>query len=111
MWRAIGESMLNTSLVRMHLGIAACYLCVVLFIVYAVVTTSSSRLDRLWILGAIAALPIGLHLCAAQGARKGAEWGKFVSRVLGVVLLIGFPIGTVLGGLVLVKTSAKDWQS
>ena len=103
--------MRNTSLVRMHLGIAVCYLCVFLFIVYAVVTRSSSSLTGLWVLGAIAAIPIGLHLCAAQGARKGADWGKIVSRVLSVVLLIGFPIGTVLGGLILVKTSAKDWQS
>lgn len=103
--------MRNTSLVRMHLGIAVCYLCVFLFIVYAVVTRSTSSWAGLWILGVIAAIPIGLHLCAAQGARKGADWGKIVSRVLGVVLLIGFPIGTVLGSLILIKTSAKDWQS
>lgn len=103
--------MRNVSLVRMHLGIAVCYLCVFLFIVYAVVTRSTSNLAGLWILGAIAAVPIGLHLCAAQGARKGADWGKIMSRILGVFLLLGFPIGTLLGGLILVKTGAKDWQS
>jgi len=103
--------MRNPALVRLHLGIAAFYLFVFLFIVYAVVTRSSSSLAGLWILGTIAAVPIGLHVCAARGASRGAGWGKTMSRILGVLLLLGFPVGTVLGGLILVKTGANDWQA
>jgi hypothetical protein len=68
--------MRNTSLMRMHLGIAVCYLCVFRFIDYAVGAASTSSWAGVWILGVIAAVPIGLHLCAARGVRKGAAWGK-----------------------------------
>ena len=103
--------MLNTSLVRMHRIIAAIYAAVFLFIVYAVVTRSNSSWAGLWILGFIAAVPVGLHLLAASGAGKGANWGKTISRVLGFLLLFGFPIGTIVGGVILVRTGAKEWQS
>ncbi|WP_093131012.1 hypothetical protein [Variovorax sp. OK605] len=103
--------MRNKSLVRLHRGIAAFYMAVFLFIVYAVVSKSTASLSGLWVLGFIAAVPIGLHLWAGQGAKAGAGWGKTLSRVLATLLLVGFPIGTVLGGLIWVKTSQKDWQA
>lgn len=95
---------------RIHRGIAAFYLLVFLYIVYAVVSRSNSSLSALWVVGFIAAMPIGLHLYAAQGASKGASWARTMSRGLGIFLLFGFPIGTVVGGIILVKTNKQDWQ-
>src|SRR5262250_1761023 len=52
-------------------------------------------------------LPIGaLHWYAANGARDGKMLGKVISRIIGALWLVGFPIGTVLGIYVWVKTSS-----
>ncbi len=55
--------------------------------------------------------PVGLvHWCAARGARQGKRWGRVLSSVIAVVLLFGFPIGTVAGIYLLAKIWS-DWQA
>jgi hypothetical protein len=49
------------------------------------------------------------HWYAAQGARTGASYGKIVSRIIGSLWLIGFPVGTALGVYVWSKTSDDKW--
>ena len=49
------------------------------------------------------------HWYAAQGARTGAGYGKIVSRIIGTLWLIGFPVGTALGVYVWSKTSDDNW--
>jgi hypothetical protein len=53
-----------------------------------------------------------LDLVIASGLAKGRPWARFAGIAMGAVLLIGFPVGTVLGVLVLmglVGRDAKDW--
>jgi len=55
--------------------------------------------------------PFGLlHWYAAKGTRLGTKWGRRMSKGLGILLLFGFPIGTILGVYILAQTGAK-WQS
>lgn len=55
-------------------------------------------------------LPIGLaHWYAAKGARNGKTYGKVLSRIIGTLWLIGFPIGTALGIYVWSQTGTK-WR-
>jgi hypothetical protein len=55
-------------------------------------------------------LPIGLaHWYAAEGARDGKTYGKVLSRIVGTLWLIGFPIGTALGIYVWSQTGTK-WR-
>jgi hypothetical protein len=57
-------------------------------------------------------LPIGaLHWYAAAGARDGTASGKVISRIIGTLWLVGFPLGTFLGIYVWVKTSSDRWRS
>ena len=54
--------------------------------------------------------PVGLiHWYAAKGAREGKRWGRNLSRGIGVVLLLGFPVWTILGIYILSQTGDK-WQ-
>jgi hypothetical protein len=54
---------------------------------------------------------IGLiHFYASKGARMGAPWGRTMSRVIGVLLLFGFPIGTAIGAFILTQCGSK-WQA
>lgn len=42
-----------------------------------------------------------LHLLAVRGLKKRREWGRSTSVLLGLLLLLGFPFGTVLGLILL----------
>lgn len=51
-----------------------------------------------------------LHFRASNEVSKGTESGKNLSQGVGVLLLLGFPIGTILGIIILVLTAKKRWQ-
>ena len=56
-------------------------------------------------------VPIGiLHWYAAKGAREGKSYGRILSRIIGTIWLIGFPIGTALGIYTWSQTGSK-WRS
>lgn len=51
-------------------------------------------------------------LFIAAGIAKGRPWARFAGTVMGLVLLIGVPVGTILGVLALMGLQgrdAKDW--
>jgi Na+/proline symporter len=55
-------------------------------------------------------LPLGVaHWYAAKGAKNGQTYGKVLSRIIGSLWLIGFPIGTALGIYVWSQTGTK-WK-
>jgi Na+/proline symporter len=51
-----------------------------------------------------------LHWYAAEGARYGKRSGRIISRIIGTVWLVGFPIGTALGIYTWAQTGSK-WCS
>jgi hypothetical protein len=50
----------------------------------------------------------GLHAALAAGARRRSGLAKAGSIVIGVLMLAGFPIGTVVGGF-LIYNAAQNW--
>lgn len=46
-----------------------------------------------------------MHLLAVKGLKKRQSWGYKASKGLGILLLLGFPFGTVLGVLLLQQLS------
>jgi hypothetical protein len=66
--------------------------------------------------GGLAAIGIGLffgaivalHAALSVGARNRSEIAKFGSVVVGVLMLIGFPIGTIVGGF-LIYNGVQNW--
>jgi len=51
-----------------------------------------------------------IHYFAAEGTRDGKYWGKILSRIIATIMLLGFPIGTVIGIYLLMQTG-KKWES
>lgn len=53
-------------------------------------------------------LPLALvHYYAAKGAHAGRRWGRTLSRVIAAIMLIGFPVGTMIGIYVFSQTGRK----
>lgn len=98
--------MLNAKLERIHKVISVAYF----FFVGLGLWMIGSGLVGPGLMFVFGIGPVGLfHWYAAKGARAGARWGRNMSRVIGVFLLIGFPLGTALGIYILSQTGDK-WQ-
>ncbi|ANH68474.1 hypothetical protein [Mitsuaria sp. 7] len=63
----------------------------------------------------LAALPVllvfglicAMHGFTARAARKGTSGGRTASRVIAILMLLGFPIGTLIGAYLLFNS--RDW--
>lgn len=51
-----------------------------------------------------------LHYLAAHGLDYKKSWGRKLSIFIGFLLLVGFPIGTVIGVIVLRQMFRKEWH-
>ncbi|MBW8758302.1 MAG: hypothetical protein JF586_11890 [Burkholderiales bacterium] len=51
---------------------------------------------------------VAVHAALAAGARRRSGLAKAGSMVVGVLMLAGFPIGTIVGGL-LIYNAAQNW--
>lgn len=103
------ENHLNTF--RVHRVIAVIYLLIVMLCLGAAAigaffSNPGSRSGREMLLvgGVMAAVflvPCLIHWAVARAARERKEWARIVSLVIGCIMLIGFPIGTAVGILLL----------
>ena len=101
---------LNQTLAMVHAiyaGLMAFGLVVFVYLEY-----QQSMTDLPTLLGWIAVLLIilMLNIKAYHDVKQGEDKGLWLSRVLAVLMLPGFPIGTVLGLIALWKTLPKEWQ-
>lgn len=102
---------MNASLVRIHRFL---YLaCLASFLVLVFVIWSFAEGDKaatIAISFAFAAPLFAMHYFGSIGARGGKAWGRTLSRILGIMLLFGIPIGTAIGVYLLSQTGEK-WES
>ena len=69
----------------------------------------SALLGATGIVLAVAFVVFGiLDLLVASGIAKGRAWARYVGIVLGLIYLIAFPIGTVLGVIILMGLFGRD---
>lgn len=71
---------------------------------------STGFLDVLFVFSILYGLAY-IHYKAAIEVEKGSEIGKLMSTLIGCLLLIGFPVGTCIGLLILLNVRKAKWQS
>ncbi|ATO18221.1 hypothetical protein BS636_00265 [Acinetobacter sp. LoGeW2-3] len=54
---------------------------------------------------------IYFNIQAALKVKKGQGEGRTLSRIMAVLMLFSFPVGTVLGAIALWKSSEKQWEA
>jgi len=78
------------------------------------VFVGASSLHSNWGAAAVVAIlvgaMVGLHAALAAGARRRSGLAKAGSIGVGILMLAGFPIGTVVGGM-LIYTAAQNWPA
>ena len=111
--------MLNLTLFRLHRGIFFFYaIAGVLLLgvaIYSVIfdqKQSNSDISSMpWAgLGVVYGIFIYAHWTASVGAADGKRWAKNLSIVLGMFLLFGFPIGTIIGAYIL-RHAVWKWEN
>jgi hypothetical protein len=99
---------MNSGLTRLHTIIFSFY---AFLAVLAVLFSFTDDGHGTAILACVILLPIAfLHWCAARGARRGERWGRLTSRVIAVLMIFGFPIGTLIAIYIFSQTGQK-WQA
>jgi hypothetical protein len=91
----------NFGLSRAHYVVAAITALDVIYMIYHYMTISSSIFASL--LGGVTGkvIVIGLHIYAAKRVLDGTRNSRYISLFLTVFLLFAFPVGTILGVIML----------
>lgn len=101
---------LNHTLSMLHAIYAGLLAFTLVIFVYLEYQQSMSTAFELAGLVLLLLLLLVLNLKASRDVKRGQNQGLWLSRILAVLMLPGFPIGTVLGLIALWKTTAKQWQ-
>lgn len=78
-----------------------------LYLEYQQSSISMLSLGVLLLLG----LLMFFNIQASIKVKQGNGSGRTLSRVMAILMLFSFPIGTVLGAIALWKSSARQWQN
>ncbi|WP_173910209.1 hypothetical protein [Acinetobacter sp. Marseille-Q1618] len=103
---------LNKTLYYIHNTLFALYSIFIVLLILMIFTLGGKQTDWLAIV-VIFLIVCGLayfHYKAAIEVEMGTETGKLMSTFIGCLFLIGFPIGTCIGLLILLNLRKSKWQ-
>ena len=96
----------NMKIARAHRALAFLYgLCALVFGIYVLFDGVSPMFLST---SALLVLLVVLHIAVGRGARARKPWARIASIVIGVLMLLGFPIGTLIG-LYLIVNAVPRW--
>ena len=94
--------------VRVHRILSFLYgLIALLFVCLLFVGSAKVRLMYVFLFGIFGGF-FALHHFTARAALQRKPWARIVSIIMGIILLFGFPVGTIIGVLLLLY-ARKPW--
>src|SRR5688500_248008 len=101
----------NIKLARAHRALSWFYglFAIILLIIFLIPGKESPLLAIIFVLAFFCGL-FALHHFTAKGARERKSWARNTSRCIAVLMLFGFPVGTIIG-LYLLSNSWNVWES
>jgi len=101
----------NIKVARAHRALSWLYALLVGMLAYlAASLRSDSDIAVLYLYLGLFVLVFAAHHFTARGAREGKPWARISSTVLACLMLLGFPIGTIIGIYLLVNTW-RPWDT
>lgn len=104
---------LNSGAYRMHRAIAILYVALSFVLLFFLLYAQKIAEQNYMMLAAIIMFIFlsMAHVKAAVEVKIGTDEGRRLTRILGIILLLGFPVGTLLGLYLLVMSSSHYWES
>jgi p-aminobenzoyl-glutamate transporter AbgT len=100
----------NIKAARVHRALFVLYAVFTVLMVFAAITLADQDGSSAFIgYGLLMAFLGMLHWFIAAGARASASWAKTASVVVGCLMLLGFPLGTIIGAY-LIYYGAQAWD-
>lgn len=101
------------TLILVHRIAAALYAPAIALLAYILIVSTSEITKHLsfflFLFIAISSLPL-LHLILAYGIKRQKRWAHSISMTLSFILLIVFPIGTIIAAILLNNHFKKEWN-
>ena len=91
-------------LMRFHIFLAVLYFLIAVLMSLLIVAQLKTYLPYL----VAVCLIFFLHLVLAVGSYRRYEWSRKTSEIVGVIMFLGVPVGTILGYLLLQRTMWKN---
>lgn len=104
----------NMKVSRAHRALSILYallLVVILLFLYVGPAGTDISLEFISFGIAYAMFPVGIHYLLYRGAKSNKKWSCIGTRVVGVLMLLGFPIGTIIGIYLLVNSRGWEYLS
>nr|WP_174506495.1 hypothetical protein [Acinetobacter sp. Marseille-Q1620] len=104
---------LNKTLFYIHRFFIFFYIAlfVVMFAAYFLHRLTHYSMTTLGLVGVIYIGLAFLHFKASQGVALGTQKGRILSLLLSFITLLGFPLGTIIGVIMLFFLTPKRWQT
>jgi surface polysaccharide O-acyltransferase-like enzyme len=96
----------NTS--NVHIALAGLYGMLGALVIYMATKNDDSDHSSSIAVAAFFCVPVLLHALIAYGARRRRGWARGTSKAVGILMLLGFPIGTLIG-FYLIRNASKAW--
>jgi len=95
----------NKKTERIHRGMGLLYgLTSTIFVLFAFILPEELKA---MIFGAVLFIGLSvLHYVTARGAKNAKNWARRISQIIAIPMLFGFPIGTIIGGALIVNSSS-----
>ena len=98
----------NIKVARAHRALGVFYICLLILVVAAMALGPEIKLASLIFPIIVFGFFVAVHLATASGARASKPWARTASIVISCLLLLGFPIGTLIG-IYLLSNTWKPW--
>lgn len=99
----------NIEVFRAHRAISWLYLVLVVAFIGLYFLAPEASLGSIWVPLLLFTALYAAHHVTARGARQGKAWARTSSIVISVFLLLGFPVGTLIG-VYLLSNTWRPWD-
>ena len=98
----------KNNLIKAHQTLAFIQILFIALLVYLTVSNGFNFRGLVLVL-LVSVFPV-IHIYVAKGIRKNKAWAHTGSIVLGILMLLAFPVGTLFGFIMLKNVFKKEWK-
>ena len=100
----------NIKVFRAHRALSWLYILGMALMIFVAITTPAILKEpAIYLLSGFFVILFFVHQVTARGARESKPWARTSSIVISVILLFGFPLGTLIG-IYLLSNTWRKWD-
>lgn len=98
----------KNNIIKSHQVLAFIQVIFIIFISYTILSRDQS-LSNIVLVLMLSLFPIA-HIIISRGIKSDKSWAHTASTIVGFLIILGFPIGTIIGFIILRNVFKKEWK-